>query len=196
MNFLFWLISTLRLSAPFSDYDHVIKCKNLDLFLFLKKVNFRYYCILITEQLISHSDKVTSSCHLVQAKRHPGETHISAPPTLLLPGTVHLPPQLTSHERKYTVKSLYLIAPHQSHSHELIMRFATLFLSFASLAFAAELGIETTHKVECSRKTQNGDGVSMHYRGKLQDTGKEFDASYNRGTPLTFKLGTGRVIKG
>ncbi|KAJ5239456.1 FK506-binding protein 2 [Penicillium chermesinum] len=76
------------------------------------------------------------------------------------------------------------------------MRFTTILLSFASLAFAAELGIETTHKVECTRKTQNGDGVSMHYRGKLQDSGKEFDASYNRGVPLSFKLGTGRVIKG
>lgn len=36
----------------------------------------------------------------------------------------------------------------------------------------------------------------MHYRGKLEDTGKEFDASYNRGDPLSLKLGSGMVIKG
>ncbi|OQD77929.1 hypothetical protein PENDEC_c002G01458 [Penicillium decumbens] len=75
------------------------------------------------------------------------------------------------------------------------MRLTTIFLSLASLACAAELGIEVTHKVECTRKTQNGDGVEMHYRGTLQD-GKEFDSSYKRHVPLSFKLGTGRVIKG
>ena len=73
---------------------------------------------------------------------------------------------------------------------------STLLLSLSSLALAAELGIETTHQVECSRKTQNGDTVSMHYRGTLQDNGNEFDSSYKRNSPLTFKLGTGRVIKG
>ncbi|KAJ6020530.1 FK506-binding protein 2 [Penicillium herquei] len=76
------------------------------------------------------------------------------------------------------------------------MRFSAIFLSIVSLAAAAELGIETTHEVECTRKTQNGDGVSMHYRGTLQADGKEFDSSYKRNAPLTFKLGTGRVIKG
>ncbi|KAJ5608830.1 FK506-binding protein 2 [Penicillium herquei] len=76
------------------------------------------------------------------------------------------------------------------------MRLSAIFLSIVSLAAAAELGIETTHKVECTRKTQNGDGVAMHYRGTLQADGKEFDSSYKRNAPLTFKLGTGRVIKG
>ncbi|KAJ5390023.1 FK506-binding protein 2 [Penicillium cataractarum] len=76
------------------------------------------------------------------------------------------------------------------------MRLTTLFLSLASLACAAELGIEVTHKVECTRKTQNGDNVSMHYRGTLQSDGKEFDSSFKRNVPLNFKLGTGRVIKG
>ncbi|RDK46079.1 hypothetical protein M752DRAFT_332714 [Aspergillus phoenicis ATCC 13157] len=71
-----------------------------------------------------------------------------------------------------------------------------LTLSLTTLASAADLGIEVTHPVECTRKTQNGDTVSMHYRGKLASDGSEFDASYNRGTPLKFKLGTGRVIKG
>ncbi|KAJ5137515.1 FK506-binding protein 2 [Penicillium atrosanguineum] len=76
------------------------------------------------------------------------------------------------------------------------MRLTTIFLSLASLACAAELGIEVTHEVECTRKTKNGDGVQMHYRGTLQDSGKEFDSSFKRNVPLSFKLGTGRVIKG
>ncbi|KAJ5667143.1 FK506-binding protein 2 [Penicillium longicatenatum] len=76
------------------------------------------------------------------------------------------------------------------------MRLTTIFLSLASLAVAAELGIETTHPVECTRKTQKGDNVSMHYRGTLAADGSKFDASYDRGVPLNFKLGSGRVIKG
>lgn len=37
----------------------------------------------------------------------------------------------------------------------------------------------------------------MHYRGTLSTPeGEPFDASYDRGTPLTFQLGAGRVIKG
>ncbi|KAJ5661222.1 FK506-binding protein 2 [Penicillium longicatenatum] len=76
------------------------------------------------------------------------------------------------------------------------MRLTTILLSLASLAVAAELGIETTHSVECTRKTQKGDNVSMHYRGTLAADGSKFDASYDRGVPLNFKLGSGRVIKG
>ncbi|KAG5928906.1 Peptidyl-prolyl cis-trans isomerase [Claviceps africana] len=59
-----------------------------------------------------------------------------------------------------------------------------------------ELKIDVTHSVECDRKTQKGDRVSMHYRGTLQESGKQFDASYDRGQPLTFALGTGQVIRG
>lgn len=73
--------------------------------------------------------------------------------------------------------------------------FTNLFLA-ATLATAAELQIDVTNPVECNRKTTNGDTVKMHYRGTLADGGKQFDASYDRGTPLSFKLGTGRVIKG
>ncbi|KAA8647378.1 hypothetical protein EYZ11_001603 [Aspergillus tanneri] len=61
---------------------------------------------------------------------------------------------------------------------------------------AADLGIEVTHKVECARKTTKYDVVHMHYRGTLASDGSEFDASYNRGKPLVFLLGAGRVIKG
>jgi peptidylprolyl isomerase len=41
-----------------------------------------------------------------------------------------------------------------------------------------------------------GSHVSVHYVGVAHSTGEEFDASYNRGTPLQFPLGTGRVIPG
>lgn len=41
-----------------------------------------------------------------------------------------------------------------------------------------------------------GDTVSVHYVGVAFSTGEEFDASWNRGTPLQFKLGAGQVIAG
>jgi peptidylprolyl isomerase len=41
-----------------------------------------------------------------------------------------------------------------------------------------------------------GDTVAVHYVGVAYSTGEEFDASYNRGEPLSFRLGTGRVIAG
>lgn len=73
---------------------------------------------------------------------------------------------------------------------------ALLLLTPALGAGDPELEITTTHKVSCARKTVKGDTVQMHYRGRLQDTGDEFDASYNRGQPLSFKIGAGMVIKG
>lgn len=41
-----------------------------------------------------------------------------------------------------------------------------------------------------------GDTVSAHYVGVAFSTGEEFDASWNRGTPLEFKVGVGQVIQG
>ncbi|MEI2820886.1 MAG: FKBP-type peptidyl-prolyl cis-trans isomerase [Marmoricola sp.] len=41
-----------------------------------------------------------------------------------------------------------------------------------------------------------GQFVSVHYVGVAHSTGEEFDASYNRGTPLDFRLGVGQVISG
>jgi peptidylprolyl isomerase len=41
-----------------------------------------------------------------------------------------------------------------------------------------------------------GSTVSVHYVGVAHSTGEEFDASYNRGEPLNFRLGVGQVISG
>lgn len=43
---------------------------------------------------------------------------------------------------------------------------------------------------------QAGQTVSVHYVGVAFSTGEEFDASWNRGTPLKFQLGAGQVISG
>ena len=41
-----------------------------------------------------------------------------------------------------------------------------------------------------------GKTVSVHYVGVAHSSGEEFDASYNRGEPLSFRLGVGQVISG
>jgi peptidylprolyl isomerase len=41
-----------------------------------------------------------------------------------------------------------------------------------------------------------GDSVRVHYVGVAYSTGEEFDASWDRGEPLEFPLGAGRVIAG
>jgi peptidylprolyl isomerase len=41
-----------------------------------------------------------------------------------------------------------------------------------------------------------GSTISAHYVGVAHSTGEEFDASWNRGAPLSFQLGVGQVIAG
>jgi peptidylprolyl isomerase len=43
---------------------------------------------------------------------------------------------------------------------------------------------------------KSGDTVQVHYVGVAYSTGEEFDASWNRGEPLEFRLGVGKVIAG
>jgi FK506-binding protein 2 len=83
------------------------------------------------------------------------------------------------------------------------MRFITLSIavlaSVASTAIAQEeeqLKIDVTRAVECDHKSKSGDKIDVHYRGTLAADGSEFDASYNRGSPLSFVVGMGQVIKG
>ena len=41
-----------------------------------------------------------------------------------------------------------------------------------------------------------GDVAHVHYVGVAFSSGEEFDSSWNRGAPLSFPLGAGRVISG
>jgi peptidylprolyl isomerase len=59
----------------------------------------------------------------------------------------------------------------------------------------AELTIEDITVGEGPEATP-GHVVNVHYVGVAHSTGREFDASYNRGEPFAFPLGGGQVIAG
>ena len=54
----------------------------------------------------------------------------------------------------------------------------------------------TDLQVGAGPEATSGRRVSVHYVGVAFSTGEEFDASYNRGDPLEFRLGSGQVIAG
>jgi peptidylprolyl isomerase len=59
----------------------------------------------------------------------------------------------------------------------------------------AELEITDIWEGE-GKEANAGDTVEVHYVGVAYSTGEEFDASWNRGEPLSFRLGAGHVIAG
>ena len=48
---------------------------------------------------------------------------------------------------------------------------------------------------DADRAVQAGDAISVHYVGTLDD-GSQFDSSRDRGTPLSFTVGSGQMISG
>jgi len=56
------------------------------------------------------------------------------------------------------------------------------------------LKIETLQE-GTGKQIQNGETAVVHYTGKLED-GTVFDSSLTKGTPFSFVLGAGQVIKG
>ncbi|KAJ2158668.1 Peptidyl-prolyl cis-trans isomerase fpr2 [Coemansia sp. RSA 552] len=70
-------------------------------------------------------------------------------------------------------------------------------LAIAERAPPTKLQIGVLYRPEsCPQRAQAGNTVSVHYTGTLFSDGTEFDSSVKRGTPLSFTLGEGRVIKG
>ncbi len=45
-------------------------------------------------------------------------------------------------------------------------------------------------------KPESGTKISAHYTGRLLSNDKKFDSSYDRGQPLQFEVGVGKVIRG
>ena len=86
---------------------------------------------------------------------------------------------------------------------KLVAAAAVLFASFFAaptavlaakpdLAPDASLRIGVKHRVpaeECTRKSRNGDRLSMHYTGTLRVDDSKFDSSVDRGQPFDFVIG-------
>ncbi|MBA2444288.1 MAG: FKBP-type peptidyl-prolyl cis-trans isomerase [Nocardioidaceae bacterium] len=68
-------------------------------------------------------------------------------------------------------------------------------IDFPDTAAPTELQVTDITEGDGAEATA-GSTISAHYVGVAHSTGEEFDASYNRGEPLDFKLGVGQVIAG
>ncbi len=68
-------------------------------------------------------------------------------------------------------------------------------LDYPGDAPPADLVIEDL-EVGDGPEVQPGQTVTTHYAGWAFSSGEEFDASWNRGEPLSFRVGVGQVIKG
>ena len=77
------------------------------------------------------------------------------------------------------------------------MKLLSVFTILCSMVLSQEqLKIEKVITKECERKSQHGDELKMHYRGRLASNGVEFDSSFKRNTPFKFRFGAGEVIRG
>jgi peptidylprolyl isomerase len=65
----------------------------------------------------------------------------------------------------------------------------------AATTTASGLTYIITQKNETGQQLKVGDNVQVHYTGLLTN-GMKFDSSLDRGEPISFPLGRGRVIKG
>lgn len=65
----------------------------------------------------------------------------------------------------------------------------------AAITTASGLTYIITQKNETGQQLKAGDTVQVHYTGLLT-SGVKFDSSLDRGEPIAFPLGRGRVIKG
>ncbi|WP_079425268.1 MULTISPECIES: FKBP-type peptidyl-prolyl cis-trans isomerase [Streptomyces] len=68
-------------------------------------------------------------------------------------------------------------------------------IDFPDFPVPADLVIEDIWEGD-GAEAKAGSVVSVHYVGVAYSTGEEFDASWNRGSALQFKLGVGQVIAG
>jgi FKBP-type peptidyl-prolyl cis-trans isomerase len=65
--------------------------------------------------------------------------------------------------------------------------------SLFSESLREKYSIEVLEEGQPGTEPTKGDSVEMHYRGELTN-GKVFDSSYDRGSPLPLRIGSGQVI--